>query len=66
MAVEKAALDLSICGMEECRKGLDQAVDEFEKTMKSTTKRAIRQRIRKSAEKLEFGKIVVLDIDPRK
>ena len=66
MAVEKAALDLSICGMEECRKGLDHAVDELEKTMKSTTKRAVRQRIRKAAEKLSFDKIVVLDIDSRK
>lgn len=60
MAVEKIAFDPNlICGMEQCRKDLTDAVDEFEKTVKSATKRAIRQRIRKATEKIEFDKLTL-------
>lgn len=60
MAVEKAALELpGACLMEQRRKGLTEAVDELEKCMKAETKRAVRQRIRRAAEKLEFAKIVL-------
>lgn len=54
MAVEKAALDLSVCSMEECRRGLDNATEKFEKAVKGVTKAAIRRRIRKAAETVRF------------
>lgn len=57
MAVEKAALDLSVCSMDECRKGLDNATDMFEKAVKDVTKAAVRRRIRKAAETVKFDLI---------
>ena len=65
MAVEKVALDLTECSMAECRKGLNHAVDELEKTVKSVSKRAIRQRIRKATEKVRFDQIIVVDPSKR-
>ena len=59
MAVEKAALDHSFPGMEDCRKGLTDAVDRLEEAIKAASKRAVRQRIRKATQKIEFEKIIV-------
>ena len=59
MAVEKAALDHSFPGMEECRKSLTEAVDKLENAIKAASKRAVRQRIRKATTKIEFDKIIV-------
>ena len=61
MAVEKAAFDLTECSMAECRNRLDSAVERLEKEFKSTSKAAVRRRIRKAAEKLQFDQIIVVD-----
>jgi hypothetical protein len=65
MAVEKAALDLTDCSMAECRKGLNHAVDELEKVVKSVPKAAVRRRIREATEKVKFDQIIVVESSKR-
>jgi len=55
MATEKAALDLSTCGMEACRAALDKSVIELTETLEVVPKGTARRRIREKAKDLDLS-----------
>lgn len=54
MAVEKAALDLSVLPMAEFRESMTAITERFEKAIKGATKAAIRRKIKRSTETVRF------------
>ncbi len=55
MATEKAALDLSTCGMEACRAALDKTVADLSDVLEATSKTTARRRIKDSAKDIDLS-----------
>jgi hypothetical protein len=55
MAVEKAALDVSSCGMEAHRAALSKSVDDLQEVLEATPKTTSRRRIKERAKDIDLS-----------
>lgn len=55
MATEKAALDITSCGMEAHRAALSKSVDDLQEALNVTPKSASRRRIKERAKDIDLS-----------